>query len=238
MRVSRGIATGAAFVVMFAASSATEAQIYWRADVGWSYSVDADIQDKNFPVDGVICGDPACNTPGKLKDVGSSAILSGGVGWRFNRNFRADGTLSYRGWYDLDKTDGLGTNFQAGVKSWNLMANGYYDFPLAWGTPYVGAGIGWASNKMDDIQASNPIVPGAVVVLPGGTSNGFAWALMAGVGIPINPTMTLDIGGRYVDLGKIETNAGAATFAGIPLGTYSGAQGNLRAWEITVGLRF
>jgi hypothetical protein len=47
----------------------------------------------------------------------------------------------------------------------------------------------------------------------------------------------LDIGIRYVDLGELETDAGAATTAPIAISglTYSGAQGNLRAWEATVG---
>jgi opacity protein-like surface antigen len=118
------------------------------------------------------------------------------------------------------------------------MLNGYYDFALAWGKPYVGAGIGWASNKVDSIKATHPAVPGVTVTAPGGTKNNVAWALMAGVGVPINSRMTVDVGVRYADLGKLEADAGNLTANGVAIGTYSGAKGNLRAWELTAGLRF
>jgi opacity protein-like surface antigen len=225
---------------MLTAAGAVQAQLYWRVDAGASFSTSADIQDQNFPADGLICGDLNCTVPGQIKDVGTSALLSGGVGWRFNQNFRIDGTVAYRGWYKINETMPDQTTFKGDVSSWNIMANGYWDFVLAWGRPYVGAGIGWASNKVDDISGTNPVIPGITVGAPGGTKSGFAWALMAGVGIPINPNITLDIGGRYVDLGKLETDAGVLTANGIvvPGFTYSGAKGNLKAWELTVGLRF
>jgi len=217
------------------AASIAQAQLYWRGDIGYSWSTNADIQDKNFALDGGICGNAACTTAGKIDKVGNSFLLSGGVGWRFTPNFRMDGTLTYRGWYKIDETLADATNFKADVKSWNLMANGYWDFPLTWGAPYVMGGVGYASNKVDTITATNSGIP---FNLPGGTTGNFAWALGGGVGVRINPSLTLDVGLRYTDLGKLETDSGVITFAGIPVGTYSGAKGNLRAWELTVGLRF
>jgi opacity protein-like surface antigen len=241
MKKNRALLALAAGALLVSASSAVQAQLYWRADLGYSWSRNADIKDKNFPLDQGICGNAACTVPGTLKDVGDSAILGGGVGWRINPNVRVDGTLAYRGWYDLNENDAANTKYTADVKSWNLMANAYYDFALAWGKPYVGAGIGWARNKVDSIKATNPVVPGVTITAPGGSKSGFAWALMAGVGVPLNPTMTLDVGVRYAALGKLETNAGGLTASGLvvgPAGTYSGATGHLRAWELTVGLRF
>jgi opacity protein-like surface antigen len=242
VKKNRALMTLAAVTLLASASSVVQAQLYLRADLGYSWSRNADIKDKNFPLDQGICGNAACTVPGKLKDVGDSAILGGGVGWRLNPNVRVDGTLAYRGWYDLDKNDAANTKYKADVKSWNLMLNGYYDFAAKGVSPYVGAGIGWARNKVDSIKATNPIAPGVTITAPGGTKSSFAWALMAGVGVPLNPTMTLDVGVRYTDLGKLETNSGGLTAAAgavvVPAGTYSGAKGNLRAWEFTVGLRF
>ena len=166
---------------MLMAAGIAQAQLYWRGDIGYSWSTSADIQDKNFPLDQGICGNAACTTAGKIDDVGNSFLLSGGVGWRFNPNLRADGTLTYRGWYKLDSTMPDGTAFKADVKSWNLMANGYWDFPLAWGAPYVMAGIGYASNKVDTVSAVNS---GITLNVPGGTTGDFAWALGGGVGLP------------------------------------------------------
>jgi len=235
MKYLRSVITVSAGALLVTASNLAQAQLYWRADLGYSWSQNADIHDKNFAQDGIICGDPACNTSGKLSDFGSSGLLSGGVGWRLSPNVRVDGTATYRGWYSLDKTDGAGTNFKADVTSWSLMANGYYDFPLTWGVPYVGAGIGWAQNKADSVSATNS---GLTFNAPGGTKSGFAWSLMAGVSVPVNPTLVADFGVRYIDLGKVASDSGNITFGGTTVATYSGAEGNARAWEVSAGLRF
>jgi opacity protein-like surface antigen len=116
------------------------------------------------------------------------------------------------------------------------MANGYWDFTVPWPVkPYVGVGLGWASNKVDDVEGNDG---GFIFKVPGGTKSDVAWALMAGVSWPINPTLTLDIGYRYSDLGKIETDSGNITFGGVPVGTYSGASGKLQAHKLMIGLRF
>jgi opacity protein-like surface antigen len=224
----------AAAALLLTASGPTQAQLYWRVDLGWSFSTNADFQDNNFTVDGVICGDAACTVPGQIKDVGSSGIVSGGVGWRFNPNLRADATISYRGGYTISETMPDGTSFASnGVYSWNIMANGYYDFALTWGKPYVGAGVGWAQNRVDDTNWTN-----SGGIKHGGTWSGVAWTVMGGVGVPISSTLTLDLGVRYTDLGKIVIDPGAITFGSVATGVYSGANGRLRAWEVTVGLRF
>jgi opacity protein-like surface antigen len=54
---------------------------------------------------------------------------------------------------------------------------------------------------------------------------------MAGVGIP-SPGWTLDIGLRYIDMGKFETGNTAA------LGITGGHTGKLSAYELTLGARF
>jgi len=233
----------AAVALSLTAAGAAQAQLYGRVDLGYSSSTSADIQDNNFALDGVICGDAACTTPGKITDVGSAFLVGGGVGWRFNPNFRIDGTVAYRGGYKVDASvpDGFGAtnNIKSDVTSWNLMLNGYYDFALTWGKPYLGAGIGWASNKVDDIMVTNAAFPGIALSAPGGTKSGVAWALMGGVGIPLSAALTLDLGVRYTDLGKLATNVGPILVNGTPTGfTYSGASGHLRAWELLVGLRF
>jgi opacity protein-like surface antigen len=233
----------AASALALAAAGAAQAELYGRVDLGYSASTSADIQDNNFPLDGVICGDAACSTPGKITDVGNAFLIGGGVGWRFNPNFRIDGTVAYRGGYKIDASvpDGLGgaNAINSDVTSWNLMLNGYYDFTVTWGKPYVGAGIGWASNKVDDVVVTNAAFPGIALSAPGGSKSGFAWALMGGVGVPLSPTLTLDLGVRYTDLGKLETPAGPVLVNGTPTGfTYSGASGHVRAWELLVGLRF
>lgn len=227
--------------LLLAAASVAQAQLYWRVDLGASSSTNADIQDNsfqgnNFPVAPGICGNAACTVPGQIKDVGSAWILSGGVGWRFNPNLRVDGTIAYRTEYHIDETMPDATTFNADVHSWSFMANGYYDFALTWGKPYVGVGIGAANNWVDDVSMTKGGV--TAILDPGGRTWQFAWAVMAGVGVPISPTLTLDLGVRYSDFGDLRLDPGSLKNIGGTVGVYGGANGKLRAWELTVGLRF
>ena len=217
------------------AAGAAQAQWYGRVDLGWSDTTNADFADKDFALDGAICADLACTTAGKLQDLGSTFVAGAGVGYRFNRSLRGDVVLGFRHGYQLRGSDALGTQFSADVKSTALMVNAYWDFHLAnkW-MPYIGAGVGATQNEVKPISINNG---GLVFGLPGGKTNDTAVALMAGLAIPM-ATFTFDFGYRYFDLGKIETNAGAVTFGSQPVGTYSGAIGNLRAHEIVVTIRF
>jgi len=230
------------FLTVFAAGAA-QAQLYYRVDTGYSKSLNADIKDQN-PDSPQICGDAPCATPGTLeKAVGSSVILSAGVGRRFNPNWRADVTLGYRGGYKLDDSEKsvLANHFKADVKSLALMANVYRDFPLAAWTPYVGVGLGVAQNKIGTISLSLEDGSGSTGTAPGGTKTGLAFAFMVGAGFPLGG-LTLDVGYRYIDLGKIESGTGDIIMNDITFGVtttpYAGVTGNLRAHELTVGLRF
>jgi|SRR5882672_2904704 len=218
------------------AAQAAQAQLYLRADLGYSKGVDAGIRDKNFALDGVICGDPGCTAGGELGDVGKSPVFSAGLGWRIAPNIRTDLTVAYRGGYQLKDSDAA-SDFKADIKSSNLMLAGYYEAASGWARPYVGGGVGWAQNKIGAITNTGA---GFSTESPGGTRSGLAWSLMAGVGIPLGSRLTLDVAYRYIDLGKIESKSGDLSCAPVPCPgvTYSGLSGNLRAHELTAGFRF
>lgn len=223
----------AAFVaVAVFAAHAAHAELYGRLDVGYSKATDAGIKDKNFDLDGLICGgDASCPTGGELNNVGESPVLGAGIGWRFGRSVRADLSFAYRDGYRLDDTDAGSKLFRADIKSTNVMLAGYYDFGADRLRPYLGAGAGWARNKIGPITTTSA---GLTEELPGGTWSGFAWSVMAGLGVRLVGSVTFDLGYRYVDLGKIETQS-ADLAPGV---TYSGASGKLRAHEISLGVRF
>jgi len=169
-----------------------------------------------------------------LDELGSSAIIGAGVGYRYNAMFRTDLTVTYRGWYELDEADLAGTLYKADVSSLAIMVNGYYDLPvdLAQFKPFVGAGIGWARNKIDDIAWNDPTPASGVI--PGGTDSGFAWQLMAGAIVPITDGWGLEVGYRYYDAGDLKKDAGPAISGG-PFPTDS-ATGNMTAHEVTVAV--
>ena len=202
--------------------------LYFRFDVGISQSTGADIKDKDFAGSGIICGDANCTVPGKLKDVGAGAVLSAGIGYRFSPHVRGEVTLGFRG-YLLNASDAAvpPTKFKAPVISSSAMASGYYDFATAGWTPYVGAGIGLAVNDIRTVTVDNGA--GFDGSFSGGAKAGAAGTIMAGVGIPLSAGTALDIGYRFVSLGKLEIAAE---------GAYGGATGKLNAHELTAGLRF
>jgi len=237
-RDSSRIIAFCSLLAALAASGAVQAQMYYRLDTGFSKSTGADIKDKNFVVDGNICGEPSCGTAGSLKDVRKSIVLGGGAGYRFNPSVRGDVTLAYRPGYKIDASDASDppVKFKADVKSWSLMASGYYDFPLTAWTPYAGAGLGFAQNKSGRVSLSDSA--GRADTAQGGTKTGLAFAFMVGAGIPLANKVTLDVGYRYIDLGKLEIAAGDITDIGGGRTPYSGAAGKLKAHELTVGVRF
>jgi opacity protein-like surface antigen len=239
MRGSRDIWSKLAAAAAMALATATaHAQFYGRVDIGFSSAQDAGIRDKNFARDGFICADPGCNSGMELNNVGESGVLSGGVGWRFSQNFRADLTIGYRGGYALDDSDRFPSNYEADIVSTSVMLGAYWDFARSGATPYFGAAVGWAQNKIDDIVNTGGALGTARIFLPGGTWSGMAWSLMAGIGIPLGGSATLDLYYRFIDLGEIESESGSISCNFTCSGTYSGLSGKLRAHELMLGVRF
>lgn len=205
-----------------------QAEMYWRLELGYSKPGDADFKDNNFNDAGVIWADPSGTQPGTLNKIDGSIIAGGGVGYRFTSSLRGDVMLAYRGFYSLnDKT--FEATYHAGITSTTVMLNGYYDFSAGGVRPYVGAGIGWARNETDRLVQDFGL--GFANTFSGATRDDTAVALMAGIGVPYSG-WTLDIGYRYIDLGKFETGTAAA------FGISSGQTGRLRAHELTLGARF
>jgi opacity protein-like surface antigen len=209
------------------AAPAAQAQMYWRLEIGYSKANDTDFKDNDFNSAGNILADASFNQ-GSLDEIDDSPVVVAGVGYRFTTGLRGDVTLAYRGFYSLND-DTFEANYHASITSTTLMVNGYYDFTVGGVRPYVGAGIGWARNETGNLTQDFRL--GFVNTFSGATRDDTAFALMAGIGIPYSG-WTLDIGYRYIDLGKFETGNIAA------LGVSSGHTGKLSAHEFTLGARF
>jgi opacity protein-like surface antigen len=222
-------AAAAAAAVFLMAALPAHAQMYWRLDIGYSEAVDkADFKDNDFNNAGNILADESFTQPATLNNIDGSSILGGGVGYRFTNRLRGDVTLAYRGFYTLsDKT--FEADYHASITSTTLMVNGYYDFTAGRVRPYIGMGIGVARNETDGLTQDFRF--GFSNTFSGATREDPAVAFMAGIGIPYSG-WTLDIGYRYIDLGKFETGTGAQ------LGVTSGHTGKLRAHEFILGARF
>ncbi len=176
----------------------------------------------------------------------------GGIGCSFggSRGVRVEAILGYHGERKIDGEPGFFTltetnlgivnapvvtddPLHTSLRTYTLMVNAYKDFGNFGGfIPYVGAGIGAAYHQLDDISfTGNPQLTNRI---RGNNDLAFAWALMAGVGYQISDKAILDVGYRYIDLGKIASQrSDSAGFVNPAVNI-----DDLTAHEIKVGLRY
>jgi opacity protein-like surface antigen len=169
------------------------------------------------------------------QSIGDATIIGAGIGIQLDRRFRVDLTGEYRSTANVKALDNLtatladpvgalqaNTLYQGNLSAYVGLLNGYIDlFNWRGFTPYVGAGIGVARLSMDDfttassatftetatgtqaIQLSNGIAGSQ-------TKTNLAWALMIGTSYDLSQNAKLDLGYRYLNMGK-----GAAATTGI-----------------------
>jgi opacity protein-like surface antigen len=148
---------------LVAAPTTIRQPVYFRFDAGYSMSTGADLKDADFANSGIICGDAACASPGKLNDVGGGLVLGLGIGYRFSESLRGDITFGYR-FSRLNDTDASApaTRFKADVSSLTAMANGYYDF----GSSRTSA-LAWASHATGSGRSNSTTAPDLPARFPG-----------------------------------------------------------------------
>jgi opacity protein-like surface antigen len=150
------------------------------------------------------------------EDIKTSPFFGLGIGWKHSHWLRFDVTGEYRGdavFLAHDRyIDPLGANpfggtneYTADIQSWLGLANAYIDMGNWCGfTPYIGAGIGFASisvNGLKDVNVPN----NSVFYGSDHTSTNFAWALYAGTSYDVTPQITLDLTYRYASLGDAKS---------------------------------
>ncbi len=187
--------------------------------------------------------------------IGNQAIFGGGFGYKFNNWFRADVTGEYRtasSYWGMESYQ-PGALFAspacpnicfdrdtASVSSAVFLVNGYIDLGTWYNvTPYVGGGAGVSYNMLHGLTDIGIETGGYGTALDQNTSN-FAWALMAGFSYSLTSNLKLDIGYRYLDMGKVESNligcnGGAQNCNG---GSYEAQTFRLTSNDIRLGLRY
>jgi opacity protein-like surface antigen len=217
---------------------------YVRLDTGWSWARNAGMTDDDpaspncvlQPATGTVCN-------GTLNTLGSSAILGVGVGYRLPMGLRVDLSYGNRSGYNLKGDDPAGTTFDPKVASNTILFNGYYDIPYTIAgrvRPFVGGGIGWTKNKMDHLKWNDAGAFPSSGGLPGGSWSGTAWQLTVGADVTLANNWVMEIGYRYVDLGKIIKEAGPATSGSAFNAANFTTQltGKLRANELLLSFRY
>ncbi len=148
------------------------------------------------------------------EDIKSSPLFGLGIGWQHSHWLRFDLTGEYRGDSTFFAQDTYapgfgfpgGTNeYTADIQSWLGLANAYIDMGNWCGfTPYIGAGIGFATltvNGLKDVNVPNQ----SVFYGDDHTNTNFAWALYAGTSYDVTPQIALDLTYRYANLGTAKS---------------------------------
>ncbi len=180
---------------------------YLRGDVGYSFNK---LKGANyFQGSNALLND---FDDASLKD---SFSLGAGVGYQVNNYLRTDLTFDY-----MFKSDFHGRTFgvcgdgdaqpfadcsssdETSLRAYTLMANAYVDLgTYGYFTPYVGAGIGGAYVKWNNLKNSicdDPYNPGCTTTTHNGKGSWrFAYALMAGATIDVTCNIKADAGYRY-----------------------------------------
>ena len=146
--------------------------------------------------------------------------------------------------------------YRANLSSYIAMVNGYVDMGTWWGvTPYVGAGVGLAYNKLFGLTDTGYAYPGDGNYYPtggysdDGAKTNFAWALMTGLSFNVTQNLKLELGYRYLDYGKFTSGAshclnGTGTGGGFSAGACGGSsyvvysKNDLASNDFRIGLRW
>jgi len=150
-------------------------------------------------------------------EIKSSPLYGIGLGWQARSWLRFDGTIEYRGdalFVGSDLSTAPGTNqYTADIKSWLGLVNAYIDMGNWCGfTPYIGAGIGFASISVDGLRdnglsyGEDPNIP-SMAYGAGKTTTNFAYAFYAGTSFDVTPQIALDLSYRWANLGDAQSGA-------------------------------
>jgi opacity protein-like surface antigen len=209
---------------------------------GWYIRGDVDYHWSKFRgADYITYGPPPGTNSFTQGDLSGAWSLGAGVGYQMNQHLRSDVTLD---WLAKSKFHGSTTgdcdppvagttcvsSDSTSYSALLLLANAYVDIGTWHGiTPYVGAGIGGAWIKWDEL--TNSIENGGTYTHNGGKGWRFAYSLAAGASYCLTRNLDLDVGYRFSHV-----NGGKMFDFGNGVGP--GYDKGLNVHEVRGGLRY
>ena len=175
-------------------------------------------------------------------EIKSSILYGLGVGWQARHWLRFDLTGEYRGdalFLGSDVSTFPGTNeYTADIKTWLGLTNAYIDMGNWCGfTPYIGAGIGFATISVDGLRDDGLTQGGASVGYGADkTTTNFAYAFYAGASFDITSQVALDLSYRWANLGSAQSGQ-VTGYDGTP--GYSGQHlKDITSNDVLLGVRY
>ncbi|MCG6121656.1 MAG: outer membrane beta-barrel protein [Microvirga sp.] len=189
-----------------------------RDDVGSGWYLRGDVGGANSQIGRTTLSPNPGFSPFRGAKLGSAVSLGLGAGYRFNPWLRADLTVDRRFESRFSARNatlaapGVALHHGAKISATVALANVYLDLGTWAGlTPYIGAGVGVAGKTISNYTIDGPGAPANRV--PGRSRTDVAWGLMGGVAVDVGRGASLDLGYRYLALGRLETRATPATGA-------------------------
>jgi opacity protein-like surface antigen len=168
--------------------------------------------------------------------LGKTMYFGGGAVYQIRHNLRADATITYRGGFEQNVEFGEAFHAKADFQSTAVMFNAAYEFsPWHQVIPYVSGGLGYVYNQLDQVSIVSSDGLPLANINPGGWANMGA-QFGGGVSIPFHENWFVDVGYRYFDGGKYESDDVIHLATGVNQ-TFDRHVGNLTANELTVALR-
>ena len=185
--------------------------------------------------------DPSQVTGGGIdaENESNDDIMKYGIGFGIDPEgpARVDFSFSYSPEMKATSNSSVNTAFRGSMDNYLFMINAYYDFEEAHESfvPYISGGIGLSRMETDNTKVTNAAF-GINLSEGGETKDNLGWALGLGAAIKMEENVSLDIGYRFLGMGKAEQNG---VFSGTPAqpSNSGGRVDNLFAQELYLGLR-
>ncbi len=195
------------------------------------------------------CGVPAQNlvrqSVGKFSDIEAFEL---GFGIDTLGPFRFESLIDYRPSLTFNGNSNFGysrEDIHATASSTSAMIATFFDIPMPGGTakitPFIGAGIGLARNRISETTMN---YNRTYTTVPAGHYSDLAHMLTFGFATPIAEHMTLDLSFRYSDLGKVRTGTGMGSVnwrdgsrSPLPL-HLAPTQARLKTYGVRLSLRY
>jgi len=223
--------------------------LYLGGAVGWNYLQSEQL--KNFSTKRDVFGGVSVSNKSANFGSGLATVLS--LGWGFGNGLRAEVEGNYRGNYS--NQNGAGPAFRSvqainggGEEKSGFMVNVLYDFTNAFGpgiTPYLGAGLGWQYDRINNVQITGLLPAGPSAGQPFGFrinngTNTFAYQAIVGLAYSLASWAPgLDATLEYRFLGTGGNRTYKAQFFAPQVATGTNFQvGSEANHSIMVGLRY
>jgi len=181
---------------------------YLRGDAGGGVNVAA----PKLEIAPVPLAGPLATQPVFSPSLSPFGMVDVGIGYQPTSWFRADATIEYRGGASLQSSAAPyswqapsqeAVSFQADASSFIGLFNGYVAPGVWYGlSPFLGAGIGFADNRLTSVSAT---APGWNGHFSAGARTSIAWAAMAGVDYELTANLKLELSYRYLSYGTVTT---------------------------------